>query len=263
MPSGPNLRALGGAKKVANSCCKARGVKPGNPEKSEKRGARRSLLSHPHPCRLLSEFHESMAGKLPSAPRALSARSALGRRACSSRDVYPTRITQARLPCFRGTVRQLFTRSFTFVGRRRTSPEPFAGNVSTRQVEVSPCRLLPTAKPSLRNKASETLSDSPAQGSGDVRPVKVKVAKYEYTFRNLNLNGRPGASMGGACGHARGAHGRTPPPPPSGAKKATTSTPLAGNCGLRLKRPLPKAEAQSARSGFKIPPWGERLASLF
>jgi len=49
---------------------------------------------------------------------------------------------------------------------------------------LSPCRLLPAAKPSLERNPSETLSDSPAEKiRARFGPLRLSRAKYEYTFR--------------------------------------------------------------------------------
>src|SRR2546423_14814956 len=77
----------------------------------------------------------------------------------------------------------------------RTPHELFACNASTtRQVEYSTCRLLPTGQALAPVRAqcarrhcfaptrSETLSDLPAKCSCDVRPVKVKPIRNMSTY---------------------------------------------------------------------------------
>src|SRR5439155_27240292 len=94
-----------------------------------------------------------------------------------------------------------------------TSQEPSAPSASAPD-----CCQWPSPRPgprTMRAEAplraplrSETLSDSPAKCSCDVRPVKVKPeSKYEYTFRSgLTLTHGQGPAWVGPDGHTRGAN---------------------------------------------------------
>jgi hypothetical protein len=112
--------------------------KPGGPRRSPQRT---------HPCSLLSEFHESMAEKLPSAAWTSASHSALGRRVFQPARWVQRQLAHPHCHSFVESPVNCFTRSFTIAGRHRTSHEE---ERRRRQHppgrSSSPCRLLPTAK---------------------------------------------------------------------------------------------------------------------
>jgi len=159
--------------------------------------------------------------KTPSAPPTYSPGSALG----SALAPAAIRLTQPRLPCFRGSSVNcsLHRSQLPADAEHRTNKRIRRQHPPGRN--HSPCRLLPTAKPSLPKRAGErdlvrfppTRHRSPLIASMrfttllvscwrrsascrsiqqlaersrmrncscDVRPLRLRVAKYEYTFRN-------------------------------------------------------------------------------
>ena len=148
-------------------------------KRPKKRGARRSLLSHPHPCSLLSESHESMAEKLPSAPRTYHPATLL-EGVCFGRCANYTNA----LPCFRG-------RPSTGSLDRSHLPADTEHRANISHATPAPARSKAFALP--------TAADGQAlaqEGRGPrpcpirlliVRamfgPLRLSRAKYEYVFR--------------------------------------------------------------------------------
>ena len=91
------------------------------------------------------------------------------------------RIPQGRLPCLRG-VRQTAS---PFAGRRRTPHEHFAGGVSTVSDR---CRLLPSAKPSLRSTHTAR-GGTASRATPGARPCPIHLQNVRATFGPLSLSG--------------------------------------------------------------------------
>jgi hypothetical protein len=125
--------------------------------------ARRRLLSHPHPFSLLSNLPLQHGRKSSKRSADLSPRSALGRRPCSSRCASYASATA------------MLTWTAAKASRCRTPHKLFAfARQHPPGRNDSPCRLPPTAKPSLKTKRRARPCPIALQSSCDVRPVKVK-----------------------------------------------------------------------------------------
>ena len=115
----------------------------------------------------------------------VSPRSTLGRRPCSSRDVYPTRVGASATAMLSWTsVKRLRCVAAPFAGLLPNTARTFRMQRQHRQVSLPTAahgQALAAVRADCRPEAllrapirSETLSDSPAKCSCDVRPVKVK-----------------------------------------------------------------------------------------
>ena len=130
------------------------------------RPSRRSLLSHTHPCNLLSEFHVSMAVKS-------SNRSADYDPAPHLEDALApaaSRIPQGRLPCLRGPSGNCFTRCFTAPGLLPNTARTF--------------RMQRQHHPTGRVFNLSTAADGPSPRSGP-RTMRAEALLCAYPERDL------------------------------------------------------------------------------